>query len=161
MACMSVPRSRKYASMQTKTVRAIAFCVAAVLPASCVGSPTASVPAFTNNGIYGGLLPNAASARYIKHIVVIVQEQRSFEDVFAGFKGADAPTYGYEKQPQGKVYKVDLQTIGWHAPRVDAGLQWELTAYDDGKMDQFNLVPLQGIPSGRQGVPHTCTSIVP
>jgi hypothetical protein len=32
---------------------------------------------------------------YIKHIIVIVQENRSFENIFAGWPGADAPMYRY------------------------------------------------------------------
>ncbi|HEX3672572.1 MAG TPA: hypothetical protein VHT92_12790, partial [Candidatus Cybelea sp.] len=33
--------------------------------------------------------------KYLKHIVVIVQENRTFNDIFAGFKGADTSLYGY------------------------------------------------------------------
>ncbi len=35
--------------------------------------------------------------KYIKHVVVIVQENRTFNDIFAGFKGADYAMYGYTR----------------------------------------------------------------
>jgi phospholipase C len=34
------------------------------------------------------------ASHYIKHLVVIIQENRSFENFFAGFRGANAPMYG-------------------------------------------------------------------
>ena len=46
------------------------------------------------------LLPSAAvpldagAHRHIKHVVVIVQENRSFENFFAGYPGANAPMHG-------------------------------------------------------------------
>jgi phospholipase C len=33
-------------------------------------------------------------SQYIKNVIVIVQENRSFENLFAGFPGANAPTFG-------------------------------------------------------------------
>ena len=33
--------------------------------------------------------------KYIKHVIVIIQENRSFENFFAGYPGANAPMYGY------------------------------------------------------------------
>ena len=35
-----------------------------------------------------------SASQYIKNVVVIIQENRSFEDFFAGYPGADAPTTG-------------------------------------------------------------------
>jgi phospholipase C len=37
---------------------------------------------------------DAGAHRHIKHIVIIIQENRSFESFFAGYPGADAPMYG-------------------------------------------------------------------
>ena len=33
-------------------------------------------------------------SKYISHVVVIIQENRSFENFFAGYPGANAPTFG-------------------------------------------------------------------
>lgn len=70
---------------------------------SCSGGPTVTPVASGTNlenpsFIAGGL------GRYIKHVVIIVQENRSFDNIFAGFPGADAPTFGYmQSSPTTKV----------------------------------------------------------
>jgi len=65
-------------------------------------------------------VPGLTLSKYVKHVVIIVQENRSFENLFAGFHGANAPMYGYEKikQPSGKykVVKLNLKKIDWSAP---------------------------------------------
>ncbi len=81
----------------------------------------------------------------IKHIVVIVQENRSFDTLFQGFPGADTQSYGYTST--GK--KVTLQPIGLGG-RWDVGHGWNgfLQACDgqgslpgsNCKMDGFDKV---------------------
>ncbi len=44
----------------------------------------------------------------IQHVVIIVQENRSFNDLFYGFPGAKTATYGYNKSNQ----KITLQPVG-------------------------------------------------
>lgn len=106
-----------------------------------IGQPVARVQA---------VVPGLTLSKYIKHVVLIVQENRSFENLFAGFKGANAPMYGYAKA-KGKVYKVNLKQIGWNAPSIYHGVEWVFTAYDNGKMDQFNLVPFNLPPNQPSG----------
>ena len=82
---------------------------------------------------------------YIKHVVIIVQENRSFENVFAGWPGADAPMYGYDHT--GK--RVDLHSMTFAQDCVklngfdycDVGHLWEqaIAGWDHGKMDGFDL----------------------
>ena len=36
----------------------------------------------------------APGSQHISHVIVIIQENRSFEDFFAGYPGANAPTSG-------------------------------------------------------------------
>src|SRR5579863_4781837 len=56
------------------------------------------------NASYAGtaaLPPSVRSANTpmntrIKHVIILIQENRSFDNIFAGYPGADAPTYGYE-----------------------------------------------------------------
>jgi phospholipase C len=48
----------------------------------------------------------------IKHVVIIVQENRSFDDLFQGFPGADTQSYGYASNGT----KVTLQPVGLEAP---------------------------------------------
>ncbi len=64
-------------------------------------------------------LPPAASARVlpkglsqISHVVIVLQENRSFDNLFQGFPGADVQSYGYTSN--GK--KIDLQPVSLAAP---------------------------------------------
>ena len=110
-----------------------------------------SVPSLTGSGaaMQDGM-PAVPVSKYIKHVVFIVQENRSFENIFAGFKGADAPLYGYEKS-NNKVTKINLTQIDWNAPTIYHGVEWTFKAYDKGKMDQFNIVPFDKPPNDPSG----------
>jgi phospholipase C len=73
--------------------------------------------------------------RYIKHVVIVIQENRSFENFFAGFPGADAPMNG--RLHSGKLIRLHRITFddvdfahSWHNAVVD---------WDHGKMDGFSL----------------------
>ncbi len=95
----------------------------------------------------------------IKHVIIIVQENRSFDNLFAGFKGADTQMYGYENN--GK--KVNLTAVGWNAPTIYHGVEWTFTAFDNGKMDGFNLVPFDlppNKPSGTASYVHLKESLI-
>ncbi|HTU82300.1 MAG TPA: alkaline phosphatase family protein [Candidatus Acidoferrales bacterium] len=52
--------------------------------------------------------PLSTGTGKIQHIVVIVQENRSFDNLFQGYPGADTQPYGYTSSGQ----KVTLQQIG-------------------------------------------------
>jgi phospholipase C len=94
----------------------------------------------------GGALPDgsvryeATKAAPIKHIVLMIQENRSFDDLFAKFPGADGATEGPMKTPSGSVKEVRLKKValaglcdyshGWNDFRNDV---------DGGKMDGFGL----------------------
>lgn len=75
----------------------------------------------------------------IKHIVVIVQENRSFENMFAGWAGADAPLVGYGTTSHGKRFRVHLREIRYSEDH-DICHVWQdaITAWNNGKMDGFN-----------------------
>jgi phospholipase C len=75
----------------------------------------------------------------IKHIVFIIKENRSFDQYFGTFPGADGATSG--KTSNGKTIALG------HTPDImphDLGHGWfdAHTAIDGGKMDQFDLVAL-------------------
>jgi phospholipase C len=70
-------------------------------------------------------------------VVVIVQENRSFENFFAGYPGADAPTYGYAVGKQGR-YKISLRGITFQGPDLEHDWNAAITDWDNGKMDGFN-----------------------
>jgi phospholipase C len=83
----------------------------------------------------------SGSSSYISHVVVIIQENRSFDDLFATFPGADGTTQGLMKTPSGDVY-VPLQSVNLKE-RCDFGHGYMgfLKNYDGGKMDGFALGP--------------------
>jgi phospholipase C len=83
-----------------------------------------------------GLPPNTAApapSGPIQHVVVIMQENRSFDHLFNGFPGADTVPYGMDKgvetpltvTPLGNGADLDHTHTGWWK-------QW-----DHGKMDNF------------------------
>ncbi len=78
--------------------RALIVALAAVILAACAGtgaSPAVDVP--IANPAPPALLGNLSSmaSGKIKHVVIIVQENRSFDNLFQGFPGADTQSYGY------------------------------------------------------------------
>ncbi len=81
---------------------------------------------------------------YIKHVVIIVQENRTFENLFAGFPGADAPMFGYDV----KRHKVPLKVVDF-IPLVNLNHDFgpALRAWNHGKMNDFSASAKQyGLP---------------
>jgi phospholipase C len=72
---------------------------------------------------------------YIKHVVVIVQENRTFENLFAGWPGADAPMSGYLHT--GK--RIALREIRFADDQdMCHTFNAALLAWNHGKMDSFD-----------------------
>jgi len=98
------------------------------LTASLVGC-THSVVTAVNSAA-----PSPAISSPIKHVVVIMQENRSFDHLFNGFPGADTVQIGMNKGvavpltaiPLGNTGDVDHSHTGW----------WQ--QWDNGLMDGFN-----------------------
>jgi phospholipase C len=84
------------------------------------------------------------NAGKIQHVVVIIQENRSFDNLFQGYPGADTVAYG--KGPQGLPIK--LSSVGF-------GAQYDIRhffssfvdSYDNGNMDGFYKERVVGHPS--------------
>jgi phospholipase C len=78
------------------------------------------------------------SGQYIKNIIVVIQENRSFENFFAGFPGANAPTYGYAKNHAGKRVQVALHATTFETnPNLAHDWSDAVGGWDNGKMDGF------------------------
>ena len=98
------PRRKHWARRGRNVQRAFAktlFITLFVLMAACARPPAlpfqSQAPPVTRESVTG---PTKVGVRkYIKHIVVIIQENRSFESFFAGYPGADAPMYGCGLSP--------------------------------------------------------------
>jgi phospholipase C len=103
--------------------------VAAFFLASCTGNAGSVPPAPV-------VPPAVPIGTYIKHVVVIIQENRSFEQLFAGWPGADAPMYGTTST--GK--RVRLTPLPFEQDQ-DLGHLWShaMLEWNNGKMDRFNL----------------------
>jgi phospholipase C len=72
----------------------------------------------------------------IKHVVVIVQENRSFDNVFNGFPGADTVRVG--RRHDGRT--IRLRPVSFlHEEDLDHSHAGALMEYDRGKMDGWDL----------------------
>ncbi len=101
---------------------------------SCSGpavTPIAPVPTAEGSSFVAGKL-----GHYIKHVVIVVQENRSFDNIFAGFPGAHAHTFGYLHDGT----KVPLEQITFDASEdISHEYRDAVSDIDGGKMDGFDL----------------------
>ncbi len=70
--------------------------------------------------------------KYIKHVIVVIQENRSFENFFAGYPGANAPLTG---MANGQT--IQLAPITFKGPDIRHDWASALADWDGGKMDGF------------------------
>jgi phospholipase C len=73
---------------------------------------------------------------HIKHVVVIIQENRSFDNFFRGFPGANSVNEGMSPLGPVPLHPVDLDL----PVDVDHQRKAFLAAYDNGKMDGWTRV---------------------
>jgi len=97
------------------------------------------------SSVSSGLTPRGSTSgssvelerKFIKHIVIVTQENRSFDNMFNGYPGADTSKVGTINTGQ----VIPLQTIslavGFNIAHKGKDF---FTAYDKGKLDGFNLV---------------------
>jgi phospholipase C len=98
-----------------------------------------------------------ASGSPISHVVIVFQENRSFDNIFSGFPGADAPTFGYTQG--GK--KIALGTIGFNTSDICHGYYDGLNDWDNGKMDGFEQnCDERGEPAGTLAYSHLRRDLV-
>jgi phospholipase C len=80
-------------------------------------------------------MPVQSSGGKIKHVVIIMQENRAFDDLFQGYPGADTRSYGFDQQGN----KITLQPVPLEAPYdIEHDIYGFIVAYDNGKMDGFS-----------------------
>src|ERR1700722_7911078 len=124
--------------MISRMLRALA-CLGLVVAAAC------SAPA--SNTLSGALPARARPAsgspsQYIKHVVIVIQENRSFENFFAGYPGANAPMFGHTFTNHGRRIKVPLHSTTFET-NPNLGHLWKnaIAGWDNGKMDGFHAGP--------------------
>ena len=92
------------------------------------GAPSAGVKSVTR-----------LSGQHIKHVIIVIQENRSFESFFAGYPGANAPLTGYGIDGKGKRYLIPLQQIEF-AQSSNLSHAWSagIRDWNNGAMDGFS-----------------------
>src|SRR5579871_3135689 len=86
--------------------------------------------------------PPAKKGKHFKHVVIIVQENRTFDNLFATFPGADGTTVGKTHNGTLRLRKADLES------RVSPsnGYPYWHEAYNHGQMNGFDKIPIGKVP---------------
>ena len=98
-------------------------------------------------GCGGSGLPSAASPastahQYVKHIVILIQENRSFDNLFTGFPGADAPSFGYAGKKRIALHPTPLEDPG----NIENNWRDAISGWNRGKMNGFEHEHFYGGP---------------
>jgi phospholipase C len=122
----------------------LSCCALALAACSPNGSsPAAPGPAALGLSVRGHAAVRLRSTSPIQHVVVIIQENRTFDNLFNGYPGANTVTQGLDSAGQTlplKEIPLDDRSVVGHE------LTDFLSAYDGGKMDGFDLETGGGAP---------------
>src|ERR1700678_653819 len=110
---------------------------AAVAPSACGGA----LNAVSSEKPFQTAARQSTSSYPITHIVLVIQENRTFNDLFATFPGALGATSGLELVGKGKKakqvsIKLTEADLGPTTDLVHTYIAYQ-TAYDKGNMDDF------------------------
>ena len=132
--------------MRFRTIASLTL--AGTVIAGCGGGNSAPVPATQQGSAH-----HAGSSSPIQHVVIVVQENRTFNDFFATYPNADGTMTGKVSanpncSPPIKAGTIPLAKVPLDIPtdlnHKYSGFQ---TARDGGQMDGFDLVPYgNGVP---------------
>jgi phospholipase C len=113
--------------------------------AATVGCSMSGPPSFPGalppQSAAGLVRPDTIPSGKIDNVVVLIQENRSFENFFAGFPHANAPLYGYAFHANHRV-RVKLHATTFETnPDLPHIWQSAVTGWHKGKMDGFHTGP--------------------
>ena len=113
----------------------------------CIGLPSALLAGCGGSSSAGVVPlpppPPAKQGKYFTHVVIIVQENRTFDNLFATFPGADGATRG--KTHDGK--SIPLRKADLESPvSPNNGYTYWIKDWNRGKMDGFDRVPIGKVP---------------
>jgi phospholipase C len=85
---------------------------------------------------------SGSPGRYIKHVVIVIQENRSFDNLFSGFPGADAPRFGYVGKRKIELHATPLENPG----SIENNWRDSIAGWNRGKMNGFENEHFYGGP---------------
>lgn len=155
-----------------RTLANVGFALAAATLGLCacsdsIGSQPSSARAFASQNAFQAGFAHRNTNK-IKHVVIIVQENRSFNDLFYGYPGAKTVKYGYTTANK----KVKLQPIpfetDWDVEHSAAGFFYSCngTGSTPGTNCKMNGFDKEWVQCGQAGytkcpIPHPQYSYVP
>ena len=119
------------------------ICAAAVGLSACNGGgASSSIPGTGSFSAFSSKFRHASGSTPISHVILIVQENRTLNNLFATFPGANGTTVGKRRIGKNKkTQNVNLTEVGLFLKKdLNHTYSGFLRAYDDGKMDGFNEV---------------------
>jgi phospholipase C len=114
--------------------RFAALTLASVL-CSCSGPPGAT-PSLVGGARPFGRAIASVSGGKVQHIVIVIQENRSFDNLFATFPGADGTRTG--RNHAGQIVLLEKRKLDLGRDVGHDHITW-LTDYDGGRMDGFDV----------------------
>ncbi len=120
------------------TVSSLVLSIVALVFLSVAVPPPATMPALAGQELQSQAVgPVPAGVEKIQHIVFIVKENRTFDNYFGTFPGADGATSG--RISTGQVIPL-RHTPDRTKHDIDHSWRAAVTAIDGGKMDKFDLI---------------------
>ncbi|HEY1974924.1 MAG TPA: alkaline phosphatase family protein [Candidatus Baltobacteraceae bacterium] len=127
-----------------RRIARFALAISAVIAiAACAGTGTPGGPEASS--ILPQARPAGLSGNYIDHVVIMIQENRSFDNLFSTFPGADGTTSGMTHT--GQAVALHMGNL-FSATDGQNGHSAFVKDYDGGNMDGFDTVPVGGQPAG-------------
>ena len=100
--------------------------------------------------------PLNLATQHIKHIVFFIKENRTFDNYFGTYPGANGTTIALDSEGE----TIPLQHEQDQVPDIDHTFEGAKQAYDNGKMDQFDLLSSANTNfRGRQKNPYANNSL--
>lgn len=140
-------------SLRARRSRVRVGMTACALVGSLAGAPSAA-PANTmpSRAVAPLTISATNTTTPIKHVIVVVMENRSFDNLFHGFPGADAVNFGYNHFGQ----RVQLQAAPFEGNcDPDHSHEAWIKDFDHGRMDGYDTTP----PSCTGPVPSNGSSV--
>jgi phospholipase C len=101
-----------------------------------------SIASSPSQHVEGGAIPEVSArvekpATPIRHVVIIIQENRTVDNLFNGYPNADTQNYGYMSDGT----RVTLQPVSLNSADIDNTWWDSRQSWDNGKMDGFDKNP--------------------